>query len=895
MLCSIGNVWGASGDVLFSQNFNSATATAFATSTTRSWNTTNTLSGLVGSGANLFTSISAASQSSSGVAINSSTGGNSADASGILQVIKKGNSAYWSICRSSKLADTAPTALKISMKIWFNNTNAGSNYPGVQFAVGNGFVDGTLTAAPQTSSKVHSGFCITDESTPKFAQYNNGSSKIYNTAIAESSWLTITWIINNTGNNLTYTGPDASSNSVDNDKFDLWLGTTKIVVAQSATTGTIDLQNIYIGNGGGKQHEFRLDDVVITDLTPAPSSPHTVSFNAGSNGTCETSSLTEASAGAGVTLPVVTANTGYTFNGWYTAATAGTRVGGNGNTYHPTADIELFAQYSANTYTITLNGNGETEDGSATATYNSDKLTSMSAPAWAGHSVVGYYKEAEYTNLIADAEGNLQASTDYTEGSGNWTSTSDQTLYAKWMASNVATFSDGAYIIGGSDLNLSSLFANGNGETVTYSVKDANGTGATIAGSMFTATAAGTATVTATQAASASVAGTTLDAEITVSVNPLGNHVITYTLDVTASEDKNKTDINSSNVSSSLYLNTLVGITNNTGSEYTKGSKANLTVKIPTDASYDSNHYMSVGFSVSSGYKFIPTSVSIKAQPVSTAKTVKLVLTDGVNSVEKTENSLAAGSITTVTMDNSERTMLSGTITLKIYCYGATDTYRLGSPITISGIVVEATPVSVSLNGTAKYATYHNYSKAYIMPEGLEGITISGVEGTTLTLSDPATYSAGDIVPAHEPLLLHAPGISSNTNFDLYFTYTADEPLAGNKLKGLEFDGTTTGAGAGGKYYRLTWDGSNISTLGFGWGAKDGAEFTIAANKAYLALTSESELAAPSLLRIVEGENNATSIESVEENEKAVKFIEDGRILIKKNGIVYDALGRVVR
>jgi YbbR domain-containing protein len=108
-------------------------------------------------------------------------------------------------------------------------------------------------------------------------------------------------------------------------------------------------------------------------------------------------------------------------------------------------------------------------------------------------------------------------------------------------------------------------------------------------------------------------------------------------LDVTASEDKNKTDINSSNVSSSLYLNTLVGITNNTGSAYTKGSKANLTVKIPTDADYDSNHYMSVGYSVSSGYKFIPTSVSIKAQPVSTDKTVKLVLTDGVNSVERSK------------------------------------------------------------------------------------------------------------------------------------------------------------------------------------------------------------------------------------------------------------------
>ena len=881
-------LWAASGDVLFSQNFNSATATAFATSTTRSWTTSNTLTNLVGTGANLFTSISAASQSNSGIAINSKTGGNSADASGILQVIKKGNSAYWSICRSSKLADTAPTALKISMKIWFNNTNAGSNYPGVQFAVGNGFVDGTLTADPQTSSKVHSGFCITDESTPKFAQYNNGSSKIYNTAIAESSWLTITWVINNTGNNLTYTGPDASSNSVDNDKFDLWLGTTKIVVAQSATTGTVDLQNIYIGNGGGKQHEFRLDDVVITDLTPAPTVACTVTFNAGSHGACGISSLTEASAGAGVTLPAVTPNSGYAFNGWYTAASEGKKAGDEGDTYHPAADIELFAQYSANTYTITLDDNGGTADGEATATYNSNKLTSISAPAWAGHSVVGYYKEAECTNLIADAEGNLQAGTAYTDGSGNWTSTSDQTLYAKWMASNDATFSDGAYLIGGSALDLSSLFANGNGEAVTYSVKNANGTGAAVAGSMFTATAAGTAIVTATQAASASVAGATLDAEITVSVNPLGNHVITYTLDVTASEDSKKTDINSSNVSSSLYLNTLVGITNNTGSAYTKGSKANLTVKIPTDASYDSNHYMSVGFSVSSGYKFIPTSVSIKAQPVSTDKTVKLVLTDGVNSVEKTQNSLVAGSITTVTMDNSERTMLSGTVTLKIYCYGATDTYRLGSPITISGIVVEETPVSVTLNGTVKYATYHNFSNAYVMPAGLEGIVVADNEGATLTLN--TAYNAGDIVPAHEPLILHAADIDENTNFSLYLSYTASEPKT-NMLKGLAANGTTTGEG---KHYHLSYDTEDpAGTVGFYYGAADGNPFSLNADKAYLVIPAGSS--APSRFLLNEEENNATNVENIEANEKAVKFIENGRILIKKNGIVYDALGRIVK
>jgi uncharacterized repeat protein (TIGR02543 family) len=73
----------------------------------------------------------------------------------------------------------------------------------------------------------------------------------------------------------------------------------------------------------------------------------TVTFNAGSNGTCTTESLTEESAGAGITLPTATANTGYVFNGWFTASTDGTKAGNAGDTYKPTANIKLFAQYSA--------------------------------------------------------------------------------------------------------------------------------------------------------------------------------------------------------------------------------------------------------------------------------------------------------------------------------------------------------------------------------------------------------------------------------------------------------------------------------------------------------------------------------------------------------------------
>jgi len=44
--------------------------------------------------------------------------------------------------------------------------------------------------------------------------------------------------------------------------------------------------------------------------------------------------------------------TGYTFNGWYTAASGGTRVGGAGSAYTPTGNVTLYAQWTASSATL---------------------------------------------------------------------------------------------------------------------------------------------------------------------------------------------------------------------------------------------------------------------------------------------------------------------------------------------------------------------------------------------------------------------------------------------------------------------------------------------------------------------------------------------------------------
>lgn len=97
------------------------------------------------------------------------------------------------------------------------------------------------------------------------------------------------------------------------------------------------------------------------------------------------------------------------------------------------------------------------------------------------------------------------------------------------------TFNDGAYTIGGSALDLSSLFSSNSSGEVTYSVKTDGGTSASIDGTSFTATAAGTCVVTASQAA---VSGTynakAVDANIVVSAP-----VLVSSVSVTAPVDGN--------------------------------------------------------------------------------------------------------------------------------------------------------------------------------------------------------------------------------------------------------------------------------------------------------------------------------------------------------------------
>ena len=169
------------------------------------------------------------------------------------------------------------------------------------------------------------------------------------------------------------------------------------------------------------------------DITLFAGYKYKVTFDAATNGgTCGTSDLTQASAGASITLPAAT-KTGYNFNGWYTESTSGTNRGTS--SYVPTDNEALYAQFTAKTYTITLNANGGDANKSTTATYNSSTLTSWTAPTKSDNTLTGYYTAANSDTKVINADGTLVANVDgYTDVSGNWTKDGTATLYAQWAA-----------------------------------------------------------------------------------------------------------------------------------------------------------------------------------------------------------------------------------------------------------------------------------------------------------------------------------------------------------------------------------------------------------------------------------------------------------------------------
>ncbi len=146
----------------------------------------------------------------------------------------------------------------------------------------------------------------------------------------------------------------------------------------------------------------------------------TIASTTGWTGTGATATKSVQYNAAYGTLPSVS-RTGYTFKGWYTSATAGTKV--ETTTKMGTADTTIYAQWTANKYNIvyTLN-NGTNASGNPTEfTYSASTQTkTVNNPTRTGYTFAGW-----------TVDGGTISGTTLTITAGR---TSDVTLTANWIA-----------------------------------------------------------------------------------------------------------------------------------------------------------------------------------------------------------------------------------------------------------------------------------------------------------------------------------------------------------------------------------------------------------------------------------------------------------------------------
>lgn len=123
---------------------------------------------------------------------------------------------------------------------------------------------------------------------------------------------------------------------------------------------------------------------------------------------------------------------GYTFEGWYTDATFTNKIT---EVKDLTTTLTVYAKWTANTYTITLNPvGGELTETTASVRYDSDYR--LPVPTLPGYTFAGWYDGTGSTAMaITDADGNSLAI---------WSFATNGTLYAKWNAnSNTLMLTDG--------------------------------------------------------------------------------------------------------------------------------------------------------------------------------------------------------------------------------------------------------------------------------------------------------------------------------------------------------------------------------------------------------------------------------------------------------------------
>jgi len=169
----------------------------------------------------------------------------------------------------------------------------------------------------------------------------------------------------------------------------------------------------------GTEKEWNLSVRCVSNTPPKPQPQRTITLNP--NGGTVLPVTIGTGPGGQLLEPLPTpTRSGYTFNGWFTAATGGEEVD-DYSVY--SANTTLYAHWLAGIVTVTFNPNGGTVT-PTTATVNAgEKLASLPTPTRSGYTFNGWYTAATGGTAVTAAGSVFSA---------------DATIYAQWTI-NIAT------------------------------------------------------------------------------------------------------------------------------------------------------------------------------------------------------------------------------------------------------------------------------------------------------------------------------------------------------------------------------------------------------------------------------------------------------------------------
>ena len=189
---------------------------------------------------------------------------------------------------------------------------------------------------------------------------------------------------------------------------------------------------------------------------------------------------------------------------------------------------------------------------------------------------------------------------------------------------------------------------------------------------------------------------------------------------------------------------------------------------------------------------------------------------------------------------------------------------------------------ATATDGASNYATYFN-SLGWIVPENLTAAIVTSTSGDAVNLD--YKYNSGDVVPSGTAVLVKGSAANYTPSLKLSASSTDTNLLQGS-------DVTVTPTEENKVYYKLSLnEASAANSVGFYWGAANGAAFESAAHKAYLAVAKSSNAKRALMFSTTTGIQNAVlefdNLDAPAYNLAGQKVGKDYRGIVIKNGRKY--------